>query len=277
MSKVLAFAWLLALALWLVPCPAHAEIEAPPHDVVEVPQAQIQAARIDPQLGRQVPTSLAFLDATGRHVTLGDYFHDRPIVLALAYYGCSNLCGVVLNSMTEGLLRMPGPKPEVLVVSIDPHDTPGMAALRQRRYLIRYGDQQAPWHFLTGQDAAIHQLADAVGYRYAYDPVSHQFAHAASLMILTPSGRVSGYLEGVDYAPDKLRQALDTAASARIGSSPLTILLRCFHYDPNRDRYGAFIFRLIQIAGCATALALAGLIGFFMLRDRKARRQAGAP
>ena len=159
----------------------------------------------DQKLNSQIKPELHFRDEQGRgQSTWETYFGRRPVLLVLGYYQCPMLCTLVLNGMVDSAQDMKwsiGRDFDVVDVSISPRETPALAAAKKESYVKQYGRSGSAqgWHFLTGQDQAIRQLADEVGFRYAYDPVSKQYAHPSGLIILTPEGKVSHYLFGVTY------------------------------------------------------------------------------
>ena len=144
------------------------------------------------------------------------------------------------------------------------------AAAQKRLYFKRYARPGAEvgWHFLTSPDeTTIHRLADAVGFRYAYDPVTKQYAHPAGLVVLTPEGRISQYLFGVNFDPKALQTALTTATSHAIGSPIEQFLMLCFHFNPISGKYGALIIGVLRGAGVLTLICLGGLLAYLIRRD----------
>jgi protein SCO1 len=214
---------------------------------------------IDQKLNDSVPLDLAFRDEHGNRVELGKYFGSKPVILTLVYYSCPMLCTQVLNGLTRSLKEIPmdmGRDFRVVTVSVDPTERPVLAEAKQVMYAGMYGRPGAAegWHFLTGSEREIRQLAGAVGFRYAYDPDSKQFAHASVIMILTPGGKISRYLFGIQYPQRDLRLSLVEASEGRIGSAVDQILLFCYHYDPHTGKYGLLISRIIQLSGLLTVL-----------------------
>lgn len=246
------------------------------------PQARILSeVRVDQRLGERVPLELRFRDESGAEVALGSYFGARPVLFALVYYECPSLCTMVLNGLVDGVRAVgftPGADFEVVIASIDPGETPELAAAKKQAYLERYGrpETAAGWHFLTGAQEAIAALADAAGFRYVYDPNIDQYAHAAVVYTLTGDGVLSRYLFGIDYPARDLRLALVEASEGQIGSLSDAVLLRCYHYDPAAGRYGLAIFTALRIAAAATLLGLGGMIFWFLRRERRAQRPAEA-
>lgn len=240
--------------------------------------AVLRDVGIDQHLDEQVPLDLAFRDEQGQAVTLGQYFGNRPVILALVYYECPMLCTLTLNGLTSALRSLrfdAGEEFEVVAVSINPNDAPTLAAEKKRTYLEHYArpGREHGWHFLTGDEAAIARLAHAVGFRYRYLPEQKQFAHAAGITVLTPGGRIARYFFGVEYAPRDLRLGLIEASQNKIGSPVDQLLLYCYHYDPITGTYSAIAMNIVRLAGAMTVLAL--VVFFFVMRrlDRAAARR----
>lgn len=232
---------------------------------------------IDQKLNAPIPLDLPFEDEAGRPVKLGQYFGQRPVVLALVYYQCPMLCNMVLDGMLSALKRIslePGKDFEILTVSFDPRETPAMAAAKKQDLMSRYNRPGAAgaWHFLTGADTSSRALADAVGFHYAYDPLTNQYAHASGIMVLTPDGHVARYLFGITYQPTDLRLALVEASKNKIGSPVDQILLLCYCYNPATGKYGFVIMNVLRALGTATVFAL-GMFMFVMLRRDRRNKQ----
>lgn len=227
--------------------------------------AVLKQISFDQKPGAQVSPDLEFRDENGKVVKLGDYFGKKPVILVLGYYECPMLCTFVLNGMVESLLAMKpeaGDQFEIIDISINPTETPALAAAKKRTYLRRYGKPEAAggWHFLTGDEAAIRRLTGEVGFNYAYDPVIKQYAHPSGLIILTPSGKVSHYLSGVIYSPKELNHALTDAAGGKVGSPIRQLFLLCFHYSPITGKYGALVMTIVRVCGVMLVLSLGAYI-----------------
>ena len=238
--------------------------------------------RFDQKLNSRVSLDLSFHDEEGRPVQLRQYFGSKPVLLVLGYYECPMLCTLVLNGMVESAADMKwsiGREFEVLDVSINPDEKPPLAAAKKRTYIKRYGRSRAAqgWHFLTGSEQSIRQLANEVGFRYAYDPASKQYAHPSGLVVLTPEGKVSKYLFGVTYAPRDLFTALSEASTSRVGSPIQQLILLCFHYNPITGKYSGLIVVILRLLGVATLLGLAGLIVALVRRGRAVKEGIAAP
>jgi protein SCO1 len=231
---------------------------------------------IDQLLNNQVPLDLEFRDESGRTVKLAEYFKDKPVVLSLVYYNCPRLCTQVLTGLLgalKGLPMTPGKEFVNLTVSFDPREQPELAAAKKAEYLSRYNKPgaEAGWHFLTGDQASIQALTKAVGFRYIWDPVSKQYAHASGIMVLTPEGKVSRYFYGIEYAPRDLRFGVIDASAGKVGSLADQIILYCYMYDPSRGEYSLVVMRLLRVFASMT---LATLLGLFLYLRRKEKQKA---
>jgi protein SCO1/2 len=251
----------LLLALFLL-APAPARAAGP------ILPPQLENVGFDQRLNEQVPLDLTFTDSKGREVQLGDYFHQgRPVILVLVYFQCPKLCNLVLNGMTQGMLEMSltaGEEYEVVTVSFDPREDWRLAASKRESYLRRYGRPAAEhgWHFLTGEQNSIRQLAQSVGFRYRYDSLRDQFLHASGIMILTPEGKISRYFYDVRYPGRDLRLGLVEASQNKIGSPVDQILLYCFHYDPSLGKYSATVMNFVRLGGVLTLIGIGGMLWF---------------
>jgi protein SCO1/2 len=258
----------LSVAVLLLSASAWGQTRATPKDLASV-------VGLDQRLGELVPLDTQWRNERGETVSLGQLVHDKPVILTLVYYRCPMLCTQVLNGvlkMSNGLSLELGKDYSIVSISIDPKETPEQAAAKKQRYVAAYRREggERGWHFLTGEESDIQRVAEAVGYRYQYDPRSGQYAHASGIIVLTPEGRISRYFYGIDYSPRHMRLGLVESSAGRIGNAVDQILLLCFHYDPATGRYGLVISRVIQAAGTLTMLLLGGyLIAMFRLERRR--------
>jgi protein SCO1/2 len=240
----------------------------------QLPQV-LREIGFDQNIDQRVPLDTTFRNEAGATVRLGDYFGARPVVLVFAYYDCPMLCTQVINGLSSALGVMslnPGKDFEIVTVSFNPHDTPASATAKKAVYLERYHRPGAAegWHFLTGDQAQNDRLTKAAGFRYARDAETKQFAHPSGVIVLTPDGRLSKYLFGIEYGPRDLRLGIVEASEGKVGTPVDALLLYCYHYDPMTGRYGLAIMRAIRMAGAATVLAI-GVFIVVMVRKEKSR------
>lgn len=256
-------------------------MNAGPRGTLQPPPTILKQVGIEQKIGAQLPLDVKFRDEVGREVKLGDYFGKKPVVLSMVYYECPMLCGEVLNgeaSVFSTLKFDIGKEFDVVTVSFDATETPELARGKKRTYVERYGRSGAEqgWHFLTGSQDSITQLTKSLGFNYAWDEDTKQFAHAAAIMVVTPQGKVAQYLYGVEYAPKDLRFAIVQASQGKAGNVVDQLLLYCYHYDPRTGKYGAVVSRVMQVAGVITIAILGGfLFIMFRLEPQKDRRPRG--
>jgi len=253
--------------------------------VSDKPLSILNGVGIAQNLNQQLPLSLTFTDDQGKQVQLGSYFGKRPAILALVYYQCPMLCSEELNGLT-GALQMvsfvPGKDFNVIVVSIDPTEGTELAAAKKRIYLKRYGHPETAsgWHFMTGTQPNIDALTKAVGFGYVKIPGPDgrltQFAHASSIQIVTPEGKLAQYYMGVEYSPKDLRLGLVEATANRIGSPVDNILTYCYHYDPKTNKHSLIVARVVQLGGLVTLCTLGGFMLVMFRRDARKDDRPGS-
>jgi protein SCO1/2 len=239
----------------------------------------LDSVYVHQRLNNQIPLDQTFRDETGATVKLSDYFNKkRPVILAIVYYSCPMLCSEELNGLV-GALEMvkyrPGKDFDIVAVSIDPTEGPELAAKKKAMYVKRYGHPEtaAGWHFLTGQQPEINAVTKAVGFGYARvpGPDGHlsQFAHASSIQILTPEGKLAQYYMGVEYSPRDLQLGLNEASHNTIGSPVDNILTYCYRYDPELNKHSLVVARVVQLGGVITLFGLGGFMIVNFKRDLK--------
>ena len=248
------------------------------------PPAILNGVGVAQRLNEQLPLALSFTNDEGKQVQLASYFGKMPAILALVYYQCPMLCSEELNGLT-GALQMvnfvPGKDFNVIVVSIDPTEGTDLAAAKKRSYLKRYGHPEtaAGWHFMTGTQQNIDALTKAVGFGYVRIPGPDgrltQFAHASSIQIVTPEGRLAQYYMGVEYSPKDLRLGLVEASANRIGSPVDNILTYCYHYDPTVNKHTLIVARVVQLGGLVTVFSLGGFMLAMFRKDARKNDETG--
>ncbi len=235
------------------------------------------------KLGQGVPLQeLHFRDEKGQQVQLSKFFHSgKPVLLNLVYYECPSLCNFILNGLVQSLKPLDwsvGQKFEVIEVSINPRENAELAAAKKQAYLSAYGRSSSPeataqidgsWHFLTGEEAQIQKLAEAVGFKYKYDEKEKQYAHTAATFVLTPEGKLSRILYGIEHNEKNLKLALLEASDGRIGTIIDRFLLFCYRYDSEMRRYSLVATRVMQAGGAGTLVVFGAYLAIFWNRQRR--------
>lgn len=243
----------------------------------------LRKVQVTQHLNAQLPLDAQFVDDTGKPVTLGSYFDGKhPAILTTVYYNCPMLCSEEMDGLTSALEMVhlvPGKDFQIVIVSIDPTETPKLAAEKKAFYLRRYGHPETAngWHYLTGQQAAIDAVTKAVGFGYTRVPGPDgkltQFAHASSIEIATPQGKLAQYYLGVEYSPKDVLLGLVDASGNRIGSPVANILTYCYRYDPQIDKHSLMVVRVVQLGGIVTVASLGGFIFLMFRRDIQLARE----
>jgi len=284
-GRVCASLMLLASAAFAQPgqpAPAQPSYSLQDSNLKPALPGALAGVSIEQRLDQQVPLDVNFRDEFGRTAPLSTYFQDgKPVILALVYYRCPMLCTEILTGIESSLKVVSldaGKDFNVVAISFDPKDTPELAAAKKQMYLKRYNRPNSAngWHFLTGDQANIAALTDAVGFHYKYDPKTEQFAHASAIMVLTPDGRISKYFYGVEYSPRDLRLGLVEASKEKIGTPVDEILLYCYHYDPTTGKYGAIAMNMVRGAAGAFVLVGGAILLVFFRREARAQKRPDA-
>lgn len=228
---------------------------------------------ITEKLGTSIDLGLSFYDETGKVVHLRDFFHaKKPVIISLAYYQCPMLCGVVLNGLVDGLKGLdwtPGKEFTLINVSFDTREKFALAAEKKRNLIDALGKPEAAtgWHFLTSEESQIKTLATQLGFGYRWNENEKQFAHGAGIFVLTPEGKLSRVLYGIQYKPSDLRLSLLEAANGKIGTIVDRIVLFCYSYNPQTRQYSVVLTRVMQAGAIVTVLILGAFIAFTRMRE----------
>ena len=277
--KILAFAT-VALA------GTSAEVSAEPQVVFpqgsDQPLAALQDIDVIEHLGEHVPSGLMFTNVAGQPVALDALLNrGKPVVVTLGYHRCPMLCGLVLDGLAKAThgsgLRL-GRDFTAVDISIDPAEDSTLLEQSQRRVLASVGggataEQWPFWLSTTDGAAAARSLANAVGFRYKFDPSSKQFAHDAVAFVLTPEGVIARYLYGVDYPERDFRMAVVEAGGGRVGTSLDKGILACYKYDPATRRYAPFVMAFMRIGALLVFFALAGLMTVLWRKEIAMRKR----
>lgn len=285
--------YLLALYSFII---ADALVNTSAHAAEKLP-TELKDVGFQDHLGTKLDLSLRFRNEEGNIVPLSSAFDGKhPVLLFLVYYGCPNLCNFFINGALESLKELkkqsnwtPGNQFQIVTISIDPRENPQLASKKKQNILQAFGgDHQnvsKGWNFWVSElrgapissDLAISGiqkdtpslLASQVGFRYKYDKDQNQYAHGAGMTVLTPDGRVSRYLYGIDFKPTDLRLALVEASGKKIGSLVDHLMLFCYNYDPKTRKYAFYAMNLMRTGAFVFVL----ILGAFLIAQ--GRRKGG--
>ncbi|NBV41705.1 SCO family protein [bacterium] len=238
---------------------------------------ELNGVGIKEHLGAMIPTDAVLTDSEGQTVSTSELVNGKqPIVLVFAYYTCPMLCNLVLTGVQDAVGKtalVPGERYRIITISIDPKDTTENAKGFKEKYTgpLKNKIKNDGWRFFVGPDAEVRKVADAVGFNYAYNPRSKEYAHAAGIIVLTPEGKISRYLYGIEFKPTQFKLAVLEASDRKIISVFEGVLLFCYNYDAHARGYALVASNVMKVGGFVTVVALAGLLVWLNLRykDRK--------
>lgn len=232
---------------------------------------------IQQKLGAPVPQELEFNDETGKPVKLKQFLGKRPVIFIMPFFKCGGTCVLEVEGMLLAANKLKytiGKDYEVVIVSIDPRESWEHAAMKKEDYLRLYLREGAAdgIHCLTGTKENILAMADALGFRFIYNPKTGDPVHPAGLMISTPSGRMTRYLNGVDFKPKTLNLSLVEASENKIGTLTEKFTILCSQYNEHSGKYTVAIKRILTIAAMGTVLILGTFITSMLYLEKKRKR-----
>ena len=238
---------------------------------------------IDEHLGDIIPLDLQFYDAQNQKVILSDLFQEKkPIVLNLVYFSCPRVCNYATDGVVDVINRLSslnlGSDYKILTVSFNSEDNFEQASSKVARYYKLLDERHFPkgnWHFLTGSPESIAKLTESVGFKFKKE--GQEFAHPSSLIIITPDGKISRYLNGIQHEPRDLKMALLEATNGEIGTSKIInrALLFCYQFDPVGKKYALQALNVVKAGGAMTLLSLGIFLTYFWKREKKISRKDG--
>jgi len=263
----------LVLAVVLTP-------QAPAYDTKvlvtghELPK-ELSNVGVEEHLGAALDLSLSFTDETGATIPLGTFFNKgKPVLMAMVYYTCPSLCNYHLNGLTNAMRELKwttGQDFELVAVSMNSKETPDLAIKKKANYLQAYDRHQGDsgWHFLVGSTENVQRLADQFGFKFHWLEEKQQFAHASVAYVVTPDGKISRYLHGIQIDPGTLKLSLLEASGGKIGSVLEQAVMFCFQFDPVKNKYTLYAWNIMRIGGLLMVLLLAALFIPIWWRERR--------
>lgn len=240
----------------------------------EQPEA-LQGVGIDEHLGEYIPLDATFATSTGDSVTLGSLLEEgKPVILNPLYYECPMLCGLVIDGVLNvagKLAWSPGEEYIIISFSIDPEEDHQLAAQYKEKYLEKLQKTGAEdgWYYLTGKKPAIDEVIKAVGFQYNEVEGTGEFAHSAAIIMLSPNGKITRYLYGIQYEEFDVRNTLFESADGKIGSTIDKLIMFCYQYDPDSNSYAPVAINIMKLGGLATLIILGIFIGLLWLREKR--------
>jgi len=265
MFKALVSTLFLASSVWAqvgpqgMPAYTGKQVEAKADAMPE----ELKGVGINEQLNQTVDLNLQVRDENGEIRTLGSYFTShKPVMLSPIYFNCPGLCNFHFNGVIESLQKIdwnPGDKFQVIAFSFDSKEGSELALKKKANYMKMYNrpGTDSGFHFLSADEATIKKLTESIGFQFRWNAAAGEWSHASAAVVLTPEGRISRYLHGIEFDPKDMRLALNEAANGKVGNFIDSVVLFCFKYDEHKSKYGLQVFRVVQLGGALTVLLLA--------------------
>lgn len=222
-------------------------------------------------LGDTIPLDLEFHSEVDKIVTLRELI-DKPTVLSFVYFNCPGVC----NPLQESIARVAekvdmelGKDYQILTISFDVTDTPERAQKKKKNFIQNIVKEKAEhWMYLTGDQESIDAITEAVGFRYKETGLD--FAHPSGVILVSPEGKITRYLYGLDFLPFDLKMAIIEAQKGLAKPTINKVLQYCFNYDPQGQNYTLSITR---VAG-TIIMFIAVLVFVILIIGRRRSRKA---
>lgn len=248
--------------------------QAPPKVSSEVPE-ELKGVTIEEKIGKSLDLSVLVTTEQGQTVPLSRFFKDhRPVILSPIYFSCPGLCNFHLNGLTETLKSVdwsPAKQFEIIAFSFDASETSDVAAKKKENYLKLYdrAGAESGWHFVTADEATVKKITETLGFRFRWNEQAGEWSHASAAIVISPEGKISRYLHGIQFDARDVKLALNEAANGRVGNIVDSVMLYCFKYDSHQSKYGLQVFNLMKVAGAITAVAMLLWLLPVMIRARR--------
>lgn len=243
--------------------------------VSSVVPEEIKDVGIDEKIGNYLDLNLVVTNENGEKIPLSTFFKpNRPVILSPVYFDCPSLCNFHLNGLTDTLKSVdwsPAKEFEVVAFSFDAKETPEVSLKKKTSYLNLYerAGTEAGWHFVTADQATIKKVTESVGFKFKWNEKVKEWAHASAAIVISPDGKISRYLHGIQFEPRDVKLALNEAAHGKVGSFVDSVMLFCFKYDSHQSKYGVQVFNIMKLAGAITVAALALWLLMTMTRAKR--------
>lgn len=228
---------------------------------------EIKNVGIDEKIGQTIDLNIQVTDENGQKVQLSSFFQPhKPVLLSPIYYDCPGLCSFHFNGVIDSLKKIdwnPGDKFQVLAFSFDASENDikkaGLGAKKKANYMKMYArpGTENGFHFVTADQESIDKLMTAVGFRYKWNEKANEWSHVSAAIMISPEGKISRYLHGIEFNPQDMKFALNETANGKVGNIVDSVMLYCFKFDQHQSKYGLQVFRVMQVAGAFMILLLA--------------------
>lgn len=240
----------------------------------ELPE-ELKDVGIDEKIGQNIDLNLQVTDEVGNKVALSHFFKaHKPVIISPVYFSCPGLCNFHLNGLTDTLKLVdwsPSNQFEVVAFSFDAKETPAVALKKKESYMKVYNraGTENGWHFVTADQDTITKFTQSVGFKFKWNEKAGEWSHASAAIVVSPEGKISRYLHGIQFEPRDMKLALNEASNGKVGTIVDSVMLFCFKYDNHQSKYGLQVYNLMKLAGAITVIALALWLIPVMIRARR--------
>ena len=237
-------------------------------------QAQDQSTATHPpigiveKLGNTLPLGVTLYDEKGYPVVLRDII-KKPTVVTFVYYRCPGICSPLLTELSRIVDKLDleiGKDYQIVTVSFDHREKPPLAGEKKASYLASLKKPIDPngWRWFTADSTTILQLTDAAGFYFRAQ--GNDYAHAGALIVISPEGKVTRYINGVQYLPFDVKMAVMEAAEGRTGPTIAKLVKYCYRYDPDSQSY---TMNITRVGGLVVVALVAVFVMVFIVKPKK--------
>jgi protein SCO1 len=171
-----------------------------------------------------------------------------------------------LSRVVDQMDLEPGKDFQIVTISFDHREKSDLAASKKESYLssLHRKIDPAGWRWFTGDSVSIQRLTDSAGFYFKRD--GENFIHAGALIVLSPTGKVTRYINGIQYLPFDVKMAVIEAAEGRTGPTIAKLLKFCYSYDPEGRTYALNVTR---VSGVIIVVLVLIFVGVFVFRPKK--------
>lgn len=214
-------------------------------------------------LGDYIPEDIMITTDSGETVNLREII-DKPTILNFVYYRCPGICSPLMSGIAEVISKSDlelGEDYQVLTISFDPSEGIELAQRKRTNYLNQVTREVNPegWKFFIADSANAARATDVVGFKYK--KTGNDYLHSASIMIISPEGKITRYLNGTYFLPFDLKMSIIEASEGKVGTTINKVLQYCYSYDPDGQGY---VLNVTRVAG-TIILFIAGIILIVLL------------
>jgi protein SCO1 len=240
-----------------------------------------QSMGITQRLGQFVPKDATFKDEANNTVKMGDFLGKRPIVIVPVFFACQTGCALITDNVLKTIVKaehenqlVVGRDLDIVMLSIHPKETPALAHDKKALIMraLELPNTAGGWHLLTGNLKSIHEVTDAIGFKYKYDEKKNLINHPMGSVIVSPAGKISAYTIGNDWPTKVIEDNLAYAKNEE--TAPLadqSLMFGCIMLDPESTKYRPLIENIIRGFGALT-LAIVSFSIYSMSVRYKYRR-----